>query len=134
MMANSFSSDMIGRVAIAIGISGLLGLVFITLFFTVGQPFGTLNDIFIGLTAIFKCGFSLDVVHHAYYTIANPQSACTRNRNNWRICCAYRFSTNHLWRYGLVSIRIIYGGRKCLDRFMAACDKLFLLAGYSFPV
>ena len=52
MMANSFSSDMIGRVAIVTGISGLLGLVFITLFFTVGQPFGTLNDIFIGLTAI----------------------------------------------------------------------------------
>jgi hypothetical protein len=52
MMTNSFSSDIIGRVAIATGISGLLGLVLIVLFFTIGQPFGTLNDIFIGLTAI----------------------------------------------------------------------------------
>jgi hypothetical protein len=52
MMANSFSSEIISRIAVATGISGLLGLVFITLFFTVGQPFGTLNDIFIGLTGI----------------------------------------------------------------------------------
>jgi hypothetical protein len=52
IMTNSFSLEMVGRVAIATGISGLLGLVFITLFFAVGQPFGTLNDIFIGLTAI----------------------------------------------------------------------------------
>jgi hypothetical protein len=52
MTPNSFSSDIIGRVAIATGISGLLGLVLIALFFTIGQPFGTLNDIFIGLTAI----------------------------------------------------------------------------------
>ena len=43
---------MIGWVAIATGVSGLLALVFIILFFTVGQPFGTLNDICIGLMAI----------------------------------------------------------------------------------
>jgi hypothetical protein len=42
----------IGWVAVATGISGLLGFIFIILFFTVGQPFGTLNDIFIGLTSI----------------------------------------------------------------------------------
>jgi len=52
MITNIFSSITIGWVAIATGISGLLGLVFIALFFTIGQPFGTLNDIFIGLTAI----------------------------------------------------------------------------------
>ena len=49
---DNFSSNTIGWIAIATGIVGLLGLVFIILFFTVGQPFGTLNDICIGLTAI----------------------------------------------------------------------------------
>lgn len=52
MTSINFSSVMIGRMAIASGIAGLLGLVFIILFFTVGQPFGTLNDICIGLAAI----------------------------------------------------------------------------------
>jgi len=52
MFMNNFSSVTIGWVAIATGIVGLLGLAFIILFFTVGQPFGTLNDICIGLTAI----------------------------------------------------------------------------------
>jgi len=52
MFTNNFSSVAIGWVAIATGIVGLLGFAFIILFFTVGQPFGTLNDICIGLTAI----------------------------------------------------------------------------------
>ncbi len=52
MATGVFSSNPIGWVAIATGIVGLLGLAFIILFFTVGQPFGTLNDICIGLTAI----------------------------------------------------------------------------------
>ena len=52
MLTNSLSSVLTAPVAIAAGIAGLLGLVFIILFFTVGRPFGTLNDIFIGLTAI----------------------------------------------------------------------------------
>ena len=52
MVMNTWSSVAIGWIAIATGIVGLLGLVFIVLFFTVGQPFGTLNDICIGLTAI----------------------------------------------------------------------------------
>jgi len=52
MITSNFSSVTIGWVAIATGIAGLLGLAFIILFFTVGQPFGTLNDICIGLTAI----------------------------------------------------------------------------------
>lgn len=42
----------ISWLAIITGVTGLLGLVFILLFFS-GRPiFGTLNDIFIGLTAI----------------------------------------------------------------------------------
>jgi hypothetical protein len=46
------SFTMVGWLALATGISGLLGFILIILFFTVGQSFGTLNDFFIGLTAI----------------------------------------------------------------------------------
>jgi hypothetical protein len=52
MFANNFSSSAAGPLAIATGAVGLLGLVFIILFFTVGQPFGTLNDICNGLAAV----------------------------------------------------------------------------------
>ena len=52
MFTNNFSLVTIGWVAIATGMVGLLGLAFIILFFTVGQPFGTINDYCIGLTAI----------------------------------------------------------------------------------
>lgn len=48
----AFPSDTIAWIAAAAGVAGLLGLVFIILFFTVGQPFGTLNDICIGLAAV----------------------------------------------------------------------------------
>jgi hypothetical protein len=46
------SSVTVGWVAFTTGLAGLLGLVFIILLFTLGQPFGTLNDICVGLTAI----------------------------------------------------------------------------------
>lgn len=46
-----------GWVAIATGIVGLLGLVSIILFFSIGQPFGTINDICIGLMAILSVVF-----------------------------------------------------------------------------
>ena len=52
MFANNFSSSTAGWAAIATGAAGLLGLAFIILFFTVGQPFGTLNDICNGLAAV----------------------------------------------------------------------------------
>lgn len=52
MNTTNVALNAIGWVAVATGISGLLGFIFIILFFTVGQPFGTLNDIFIGLTSI----------------------------------------------------------------------------------
>ena len=42
MFANNFSSSTAGPAAIATGAVGLLGLAFIILFFTVGQPFGSL--------------------------------------------------------------------------------------------
>jgi hypothetical protein len=52
MFTVNISSITIGWVATTTGIVGLLGFAFIILFFTVGQPFGTLNDICIGLMAI----------------------------------------------------------------------------------
>jgi hypothetical protein len=52
MNPNIFSTSTTGWWAIATGSAGLLGLAFIILFFTRGQPFGTLNDICIGLAAV----------------------------------------------------------------------------------
>jgi hypothetical protein len=52
LITNSLPSSVIGWVAIATGITGLFGFVFIILFFSIGQPFGTLNDVCIGLAAI----------------------------------------------------------------------------------
>jgi hypothetical protein len=52
MITSGFSTPTIAWLAIAAGVAGLLALAFIILFFTIGQPFGTLNDIFIGVTAV----------------------------------------------------------------------------------
>jgi hypothetical protein len=52
MTVFNLSSNVIGWVSIAVGIAGVAGLVFIILFFSKGQPFGTLNDICSGLAAI----------------------------------------------------------------------------------
>ena len=52
MTTGDFSAFTIAWVALATGVMGLLALAFIILFFTMGQPFGTINDICIGLTAI----------------------------------------------------------------------------------
>ncbi len=46
------STIIIGWVAIGTGIIGLLGFVSIALFFSVGQPFGSVNDVCIGLAAV----------------------------------------------------------------------------------
>lgn len=70
MFTNNFSSVTIGWMAIATGIAGLLGLAFIILFFTVGQPFGTLNDICIGLTAILSM-----VLVWMLYSMSHAQSS-----------------------------------------------------------
>jgi len=63
---NNFSSVTLGWVAITTGIAGLLGFAFIILFFTVGQPFGTLNDICIGLTAMLSVALAwmISTRHH----------------------------------------------------------------------
>jgi hypothetical protein len=67
MTASNFSSYAIGWTAVATGVMALLGLAFIVLFFTVGQPFGTLNDLCIGLAAILSgvLAWMLYPVHHA---------------------------------------------------------------------
>jgi hypothetical protein len=52
VITNSFSSLTIAWLALAAGVAGLLALAFIVLFFTVGQPFGTLNDISIGVAGV----------------------------------------------------------------------------------
>ena len=52
MAASTFSSSTVAWIALATGAAGLAGLLFIILFFSVGQPFGTLNDLCIGLAAI----------------------------------------------------------------------------------
>ena len=67
MATNVLPSLAINRVAIATGVAGLLALIFIILFFTIGQPFGTLNDIFIGIAAILNgvLAWMLYSQHHA---------------------------------------------------------------------
>lgn len=52
MTTGNFSAFTMGWTALATGVMGLLALAFIILFFTIGQPFGTLNDICICFTAI----------------------------------------------------------------------------------
>jgi uncharacterized membrane protein YeaQ/YmgE (transglycosylase-associated protein family) len=67
MTTSPIASSMIGWLAIATGITGFLALVFIILFFSIGQPFGTLNDIFIGVTALMSAILAgvLYAEHHA---------------------------------------------------------------------
>jgi len=52
VLSKELSPSAVGWFAIATGITGLLGLAFIMLFFAIGQPFGTLNDICNGLGAV----------------------------------------------------------------------------------
>lgn len=66
MTTREFSSATIGRVAITTGIAGLLALALLILFFTVGGPFGTLNDICNGLTGILS-GVLAWMLHTKFY-------------------------------------------------------------------
>jgi hypothetical protein len=52
MASVRFLSSTVGWVALATGIASILATVLIILFYTVGGPFGTLNDIFNGLAGI----------------------------------------------------------------------------------
>lgn len=67
MTTTTLSSGTIGWVALAIGVVGLVATALLVLFFIIGQPFGTLNDICIGITAILTgvLAFMLFPEHHA---------------------------------------------------------------------
>lgn len=67
MTTINFPPSTIGWMAIVVGVVSLIGLVFIILFFTVGQPFGALNDVCIAVAAISSGGLAwlLYVLHHA---------------------------------------------------------------------
>jgi hypothetical protein len=68
MLSNNYTSVSIGWLAIVTGIVGLLGFVFIILLFSVGQPFGTLNDICIGVSAF----LSLVLVWRLSHVLETP--------------------------------------------------------------
>lgn len=55
---STFSSSSIGRIAIAIAVVELIGLVFITLFYSIGGLFGPLNDLCVGLGGILSGGLA----------------------------------------------------------------------------
>ena len=67
MTTGDLSFATIGWMAIASGIACILAIVLLILFFTVGQPFGTLNDIFNGITgiSILILAWMLYAEHHA---------------------------------------------------------------------
>jgi len=69
MTASSFPSAAVGWLAVVTGVAGLLGLLFIILFFRFGQPFGTLNDVSIGLAAVLS-----GVLAWLFYFVYREQS------------------------------------------------------------
>ena len=71
MTVSTYSSATVGWLALAAGAAGLAGVLFIILFFGVGQPFGTLNDLFIGLAAILT-GILACVLYSAHHA-QSPQ-------------------------------------------------------------
>lgn len=62
--------SIVSWVAVATGIGGLVAGIFLILFFTLGQPFGTINDICNGITALL-CG-SLAVALHPLWVGQAP--------------------------------------------------------------
>lgn len=65
---NTTSSSTIGRIAITIAILSFTGLAFIALFYTIGGPFGTLNDLCVAFGAILSGGLAwmLSKMHRSY--------------------------------------------------------------------
>ena len=79
MNTGNLSSITIGWMAIASGIACILAIALLTLFFTVGQPFGTLNDIFNGITgiSILILAWMLYTEHHARSPLLSPLALMT---------------------------------------------------------
>jgi hypothetical protein len=69
-MTTYTAASTIGALTIATGAVGVLAVVFIIIFYTVGQPFGTLNDISNGLLGILT-----GVVAVLAYTYVQTESA-----------------------------------------------------------
>jgi hypothetical protein len=69
----SYSTAGIHRLAIAVAIVALIGLIFIALFYTVGGPFGTLNDIFVALQGILTV--ALSYTFYPFYRTLAPRLA-----------------------------------------------------------
>jgi hypothetical protein len=70
MTTIDFSFSVVGWVAMMTGIVGLLASIFLILFFAVGQPFGTLNDAFIGLAG--ASSVVLAWMLHSHYRAQSP--------------------------------------------------------------
>ena len=67
-MVTALSSSAIGRTAISIAVVSIIGLVFIGLFFGTGGPFGTLNDVCVGVGGILsgRLAWLLSPTHRSY--------------------------------------------------------------------
>lgn len=65
---STFLLSSIGRIAIAIAVVAFFGLVFIALFYSIGEPFGTLNDVCVALGGILSGGLAwmLYPTHRSY--------------------------------------------------------------------
>ena len=72
-MMDNYASTTIGSMAIATGVVGILALLFLVLFFSVGEPFGTLNDFSNGVFAITSA--VLAWMLHAEYHAKSPLSS-----------------------------------------------------------
>jgi len=58
MTVSTFSLSTIGRMAITIAVAEFIGLVFIALFYSIGGPFGTLNDVCVALGGMLSAGLA----------------------------------------------------------------------------
>ena len=113
MTISNFPSLTIGWVAIATGVAGLLALAFIILLFTVGQPFGALNDLCIGIAAILSAVLAWMLtpqVHDQSPLLADRRLSQRLERSSLR--SARCLSS---WESKAGSGRVIHGGRERLD-------------------
>ena len=58
VMAGNTTAESVSRLAVAAGVVQLIGLVSLIVFFIVGGPFGTLNDLCIGLTGLLSAALA----------------------------------------------------------------------------
>ena len=58
VMAGNTTAESVSRLAVAAGVVQLIGLVSLIVFFIVGDPFGTLNDLCIALTGLLSAALA----------------------------------------------------------------------------